>query len=224
MSLSLVQSLGQELSVLSGSLLLGNSISNLQSLQVSLSLQGLRSHQSLDLWSLGVGSAILASDLSSDDVLSNVILLGQAVEFSNVVGSLRTQSLWNSGVGQTLNVLLTLLDNDKGKSSNVLADNATSDGLSLSLTSSSWSVARVALGQQQLDSGGVQNTLLHWETLLVVTSGDLENVSGKLVANQATINLLADTLVVEWAETVLVFNLNHLLGAVGREGNVELVS
>ena len=137
-----------------------------------------------------------------------------------MVGSLRTQSLWGGGVGQTLNVGLTLLDDGKGNDRQVLVDNAASHGLSLSLTRSSWSVTRVALRQQQSHSGWVQHTLLHGETLLVVTTGDLENVALELVANALTFNLLAHTLVIESTQLVLVINVDTLLGTVGWVGNV----
>lgn len=214
-----MQTLGQQLSVLSGSVSLLSSIVDLLGLQSSLSLQSLRSDQSLDLWSLGEGLAVLL-DGSSDNVVSDVVLLGQTEELSDVVGSLRTQSLWGGGVGQTLNVLLTLLDDSKSKDGQVLVDNAASDGLSLSLTRSSWSVTRVALRQQQSDSGWVQDTLLHGETLLVVTTGDLEDVTLELVAHKVTLNLLAHTLLVEGTQLVLVINVDTLLGTVGWVGNV----
>lgn len=216
-----MQTLSQQVGVLSSSISLGLSVSDLQSLQVSLSLQSLWSNQSLDLWSLGV-LLLTLDNLSSDDVLSNIILLGQTKELSDVVGSLRTQSLWNLGVSQTLKLSITLLDNDKGQNSKILTDNGTSDGLSLSLTVSSWSVTRVTLSEQQLDTVWQQDTLLHWETLLVVTTRDLEDVTLELVTDRVTLDFLTNSLLVEDTQTVVIIDVIGLLGPVGWVGNVQL--
>jgi hypothetical protein len=208
-----VQTLSQQLGVFSSSVSLLLSVLDLLSFQSSLSLQGLRSNQTLDLWSLGVFLVTL-DNLTSDNKLSNVILLGQTKELSNVVGSLWSQSLGGGGVGQSLNVSFTLLDNGQRQDSQVLANNASSDGLSLALTSSSWSVTRVSLGQQQLNSGWVHDTLFHWETLLVVTTGDSEDVALELVTNRVTFDFLAHTLLVEDSQFVFIVNVDTLLGTV----------
>jgi hypothetical protein len=221
LSLTLVQTLSQQLGVLSSSISLGLSVLNLQGLQVSLSLQNLWSDQSLDLWSLGV-LLLTLDNLSSDDVLSNVILLGQTEELSDVVSSLWTQSLWNLDIGQTLELTVTLLDDNKGQDGKIWTNNGTSDGLSLSLTNSSWSVTRVTLSEQQLDTVWQQDTLLHWETLLVVTTGDLEDVTLEFVTDRLTIDFLTNSLLVEDTQTVVIINLKGLLGPVGWVGNVQL--
>lgn len=219
LSLTFVQTLSQQLSVLSSSVSLLLGVVDLLGLQSSLSLQSLRSDQSLDLWSLSVGLTVLL-DSSSDNVVSDVVLLGQTEELSDVVSSLRTQSLWGGDIGQTLDVSVTLLDNSQSNDGQVLRDDASSDGLSLSLTVSSWSVTRVTLGQQQSNSGWVQNTLLHWETLLVVTTSDLEDVTLEFVTDRVTLDLLAHTLVVEGTQLVLVLDLNALLSTVSWVGDV----
>ena len=214
-----MQTLGQQLSVLGGSVSLLLGVVHLLGLQGSLSLQSLRGNQSLDLRGLGESLTVLLNG-SSHNVVSHVVLLGQTEKLSDVVGTLRAQSLWGGDVSQALNVRLTLLDDSKGNHRHVLVDNAASDGLSLSLTGSSWSVARVALRQQQSDSGWVQNTLLHGETLLVVTTGDLEDVALELVTNRVTLDLLAHALLVEHTQLVVVINLDTLLGTVGWVGDV----
>lgn len=219
LSFTLVQTLGQQLSVLSSSISLLLSVVDLLSLQSSLSLQSLRGDQSLDLWSLRVGLTVLL-DSSSDNVVSNVVLLGQTEELSDVVSSLRAQSLWGGDIGQTLNLSITLLDNSQSNDRQVLRDDTSSNGLSLSLTISSGSVTRVTLRQQQSNSGWVQHTLLHWETLLVVTTSDLEDVTLEFVTDRVTLDLLAHTLLVEDTQLVLVLDLNALLGTVSWVGDV----
>lgn len=222
LDLLLVNALGEQLSVLGSSVLLGLSVAELEGTQVTLALQSLRGDETLDLGSLGEGLVALG-DLAADDVLADIVLLGEAEELADVVGTLGTKTLGDLGVGQTLNVLLTLLDNNKREDSEIGADNAATDRLALALTSAARSVARVALGKEQTDTGGVQNTLLHGETLLVVTASDLEDVALELIADSLAIDLLAHTLVVEDTNAVLVVDLDELLGTVSRVCNVKLM-
>ena len=67
------------------------------------------------------------------------------------------------------------------------------------------------------DTSRVHDTLLHREALLVVSTGDSEDVSLELVADGVSGDLVAHTAVHEDAELALIFNLDQLLGAVGRE-------
>ena len=55
-------------------------------------------------------------------------------------------------VGETLDLALTLLDDHEVEDGEVVVDDATSDRLSLSLTSSAWVVAGLALGEEELNS------------------------------------------------------------------------
>jgi hypothetical protein len=129
---------------------------------MSLALQSSTSDKSLNLWCLCVwlGAFLLAGDLSSHDKLTNVVLLCQVEELSNVVGSLGSKSLWYNRVcvGETGNVGFTLLDYNQVKSLHVGADNATSNRLSASFSSSSLSVARSASSQEKSDSVGYKYT------------------------------------------------------------------
>jgi len=63
----------------------------------------------------------------------------------------------------------------------------------------------VTLGQQEADTGGEEDTLLHGETLLVVASGDTENVALELVAESVDGDLSGDALVVKDATILLNF-------------------
>jgi len=67
-----------------------------------------------------------------------------------------------------------------------------------------------------------QNTLHHGETLLVVTTSDLEDVTLPLVAESVDLNFLGDALVVENAQLALISDVDELLAASSRIGDVEL--
>jgi len=93
----------------------------------SLSSESFGSDESLDLWSLGSWLLSFLSDGSSNNVSSDIIVLLEVVEFSDLVGSLWTQSSWDGFVGQTSDVLLALLHDNEGKDSEISTDNAASD-------------------------------------------------------------------------------------------------
>ena len=167
----LVDTLGQQLGVLVGSVLGSLRTSSLEGEAVSLVLDTLRGDESLDLGGLGIGlcTLLLGSDFATDDELAvmilvlyqkrsniyipDIILLGETEEAADLGGTLGTEALGLNGVGEAGDILLALLDNSEGKNSQVLGDDATTDGLALALTSAARSVAGVAFGEEELDSG-----------------------------------------------------------------------
>lgn len=68
----------------------------------------------------------------------------------------------------------------------------------------------------------MHNTLLHWKALLVVATRDLEDVALELITNAVTWDLSAHPLVHKNTQLPLIFDLNKLLAAIGREGDVQL--
>lgn len=58
-----------------------------------------------------------------------------------------------------------------------------------------------------------QDTLLHGETLFVVSSSDAEEVSLPLISEQIGLNFSAHALLVEDAQLVLIVYLEQLLGS-----------
>ena len=150
-------------------------------------------------------------------------------------------------VGDTWDVGISLLDDGESEDGEIHGDDATTNRLALAFTSAAWTVARVSIREQKADTGWVHNTLLHRETLLVVASGDLEDIALELIADRVSWNLLAHAihksaslpfivfevrggylwelfvpLVHEDTELLLIFDLDELLTAVGREGDVQL--
>jgi hypothetical protein len=96
-------------------------------------------------------------------------------------------------IGDTWDILLALLDDRKSENREIHSDDATTDGLALTLTGAAGSVARVALAEKETDTSWVHNTLLHWETLLVVTAGNSEDVALEFVTNGVTWDLSSHT-------------------------------
>lgn len=120
----------------------------------------------LDLGSLGVrlGTLGLAGNLTPDDELPDVVVLAQVEEPPDLGGPLGSETLGQNGVGQTGDLVVSLLDDDDREDGNVRVDDATSDRLPLSLAVSSGSVTRVTVSKEESDSVGEEDSLFHGET------------------------------------------------------------
>jgi hypothetical protein len=222
--LGLGHALSEDLGVLVGLILDLLSLAALESGTVALVLEALGSDQTLDLGSLGVRrlALTLGLDLSSDNVLTDIVILGEAEELADLGGALGSETLGVDDVGETGDLVITLLDDGESEDGEIHADDAATDGLSLALTGAAGAVAGVAVGEEEADTGRVQDTLLHGETLLVVASGDAEDVALELIANGVTGNLSTHALLHEDTELALILNLDELLAAIGRVGDVQL--
>ena len=100
-------------------------------------------------------------------------------------------------VGKAGDVGITLLHDGEGEDGKVLLDDAATDGLPLALTGAARAVAGVALSKEETDTRRVHDTLLHGETLLVISAGDAEDIALPLVTKGVGGDLLRDLLVVE---------------------------
>lgn len=153
---------------------------------------------------------------------THIVFLAETEEPADLGRALGTKALRVDSVRKTRDILLALLDNGKGDNRQVHSDNAAADTLSLALSGAAGAVAAVALTQEQAHTSGVHDTLLHRETLLVVATGDLEDVALELVANRVARNLLAHAVVHEDAHLALIFDIDQLLRPVGRVADVQL--
>lgn len=76
--------------------------------------------------------------------------------------------------------------------------------------------------EQETDTGICENTLFHGETLLVVTTSDLEHVALPFVAESIARDLGTHALVEEWTELTFIFNFDQLLATSCWIGDVQL--
>lgn len=222
--LGLGDTLGKDSGILIGLILDLLGLAALERNAVTLVLEALGSDETLDAGSLGVGllALTLGGDLATNDVLANIVILAEAEEAADFGGTLGAEALGVNGVGETGDLLLTLLDDSDSEDGEIGTDDAAADGLALALTSAAGAVAGVAVGEEEADTGRGDNTLLHWETLLVVATSDAEDVALPLIAKGIGRDLSAHTLLEEGAELALIFNVDELLRAVGWVGDVQL--
>jgi len=215
-------SLGNELLVGGGFLLVSEDRVHLFCLAGALSLKGEGSHQSLDLGGLVAVLALLGGEGTSDDVLANIVLLGKVEQFADVVGTLRTKTTGDRVVGKSLDGVGTDLGDNEVQDGNVLSNDASTDGLALALTNTSWSVGLVSLFAQQADTGVGQNTLTHRKTLLVISSTNAEDVSFEFLTQRGSVDLLGHSAFVKGLETLFIIDFDDFLHPSAGAGNINL--
>ena len=126
-------------------------------------------------------------------------MLRQTEESSDFGSTLGTKALGVDDISETWDIALALLDNGQSQHGQILSDDAATDGLALSFTGSSGSVAGVAIGEEELDTGGehldksqhfvscagafreqsewgTYDALLHRKALLVIAAGDADDL------------------------------------------------
>lgn len=148
---------------------------------MALALQALGSNQTLDLGGLGVLGLALLGDGTADNELADIIVLGQGEEAADLGGTLGAEALGDDGVGQTGEIVLTLLDDGQSEDGEVQTGDGwkkrgsmlwvrlvevrlltrgthtTTDGLALALTGAARAVAAVAVGEEQTGTGGEED-------------------------------------------------------------------
>jgi len=164
---------------------------------------------------------LVGLELPSDHKVSDIVLLVQVEELSDLVGSLWSKSSVNNGVGQAGDVVVALSDDDGGEHAQVVVDDATSNRLSLSLAGSAAGVTGGTVLEEESNSVSAENTLFHAETLLVLTTGDPEHVALVLVSEWVGGNLVGDSLLVEVLHLVLIIDFKGFLLAGGRVGDID---
>merc|ERR1719305_396829 len=186
--LSLLLPLGKDLGVLS------------RGQPVLLSPPPLQHHGGDEALHLGRRKLLLLSVLEGEgplnDILANIILLGQVEKLPDLAGTLGSQPARDGVIGQSRDLSLALLDDGHGEDGEVAVDDAPADRLPLTLSILAGTVASGSLLQQQPHPAVGQDTLLHREALLVVASGDAENVSLELVTEGVGLDLLTHPLLV----------------------------
>lgn len=112
----------------------------------------------------------------------------------------------------TSNGLFTDFNNGEGNDTEIRTNDAASDGLSLSFTSLSGSVALVALAHKESNSSLDEDTLLHGETILIVTTSDLEDVSLEFITKSVSFDFLAHSSTVEDGTRKNLELFNNIIG------------
>ena len=143
-----------------------------------------------------------------------ICLLVLSENRAKLVHTLRAIAAWDNSVCQALDIGFTALENDHVKSRDFRGDDTATDGLTLALTVLAWAVTGGAGLKEEANTAWSEDTLLHWEALLVEATTDAEEVSLELIAKDGAIDVLADALLVKCGEGCWIFNVNADLRAV----------
>ena len=133
---------------------------------------------------------LLAGDLPSDDKLAHVILLLEVEEFADLGRTLGAEAFGEDGVGEAGNLLLALLNHDEGEDGNVGTNDAPANRLALALASATGPVAGVPVREQESDTMREEDTLLHWETLFIISPCDAEDVALEFITDRVSRDFL----------------------------------
>ena len=145
---------------------------------MTLTLESNRSDQTLYLGCLvSLMFAFFLGKSSLNDILSNVVLFGKVVQLADLPNPLWAQSTWLHFVRESRDIGVPLADNDEIEHTQTVIDNAAVDRLTPPLSGTSRSETAVSLLEEQLDAASSEYTLLHWETLFVISTTDANNVS-----------------------------------------------
>jgi hypothetical protein len=157
----------------------------------------LRSNEALNLGSLEVGLLAVLGDLTTNDILSNIIRFLQVEQFADLGSSLGAQAAGLGSVGKSGNLAFTLGDNNQVQDSQISTNDAAADGLALAHTRSALAEARMSSAKEEADASVAEDTLLHGKPLFIVSSGDAENVSLVLITQDISINLVRHAFIIE---------------------------
>ena len=215
-------SLRNNLLVRSGLLLGAKNTGELFRLAGTLALKHKRSDKTLDLGSLANRNTLLVGECAVDNVLSDIVILCQVEELTDVIRTLGSKATWFVVIGKTWDCLFSKVGHDQVEDGNVLSNNASTNRLALALTSTTLSVGLLSLLTQQTDTSVGQDTLTHGETLLVITSGDTHGGTIVLFTQNSAVNLLSHTTLVQVLKLLFIISLNDLLHASGGASNIDL--
>jgi len=206
-------------------LLLVVKFATFEGVQMTAALESHGCDEPLNFGCLGIGFGIFlltALHFSPDNILPNIILLPQVEELPNLGSPLRSQSLRQYIIRQTSNFTFTLLHDNQTQHGDIRADDATPDGFALALTRTAGTVAGMAVGEEESDSVGEEDTLFHGESLFVITACDADNVTFPFVTNGVDRDLLGDFLLVKDAVSLLIVDIDKLLCPSSGVSDVEL--
>jgi len=202
----------------------------LEALEADLDLLGtagldLVVDEALDGGGLEAVLSAFLGDLALDDELLDVGVTGEVPELADGGGALGAEGAGVGDVSDTFEGVVTNLGDGDVEDGDVFTEDVTTDGLTAAFTVAT-AEGLVADGnklEEEGDTGGGGNTVHHGETFGILTTTELEDVAGELVAEGSTVNFSTEALADEVALADLVFrDVEGLDGTVTAVSDVEL--
>jgi len=173
---------GDEFIVLCGHGACVLSASPLLSHNLSAMLQSLGGHQSLNLGCLEDGLLTILSDRPPDGVFSHIIPLLQVEQLADLGSSLGSESARLLRICESLNLSGSLLDHDEVEHAKVGTNDASTGTLTLAASTLEMTDVETlhAITEKDAHTLVAEDTLVHAETLLIISTADLEHITSKL--------------------------------------------
>ena len=160
---------------------------------------------------------------TTNDILANIVSLLKLEQLADLGGTLGTKTKRVDSVSQTGEGAVTLLDNDDVQDGQIVGNNAPTNRSSSTVSRPLGTEAVRVLVEQQSNTLVLHHTLLHGKTLLVVTTGNLEDVALVFLTKGVARDFRSNALViVEDTELLLVFKFDGLLSSRGGISDIEL--
>jgi len=188
-------------------------------------LKSTRSNKTLYLRSVSVllATLLLVGGLTSNDVLEHIILVSEVEQLADLAGTFGTTTAGDNLVGKTRDLLLTLLDNDAVDHRKIIGNDAATDSATATHTITVTTTIADSTGLKKKTNTVIdKNTLLHGETILIITTSDTKNVAFEFITKRRCIYFVTDTHFHENAEFLLIIKVEHLLTTCGRASDVDL--
>ena len=181
--------------------------------------------EALNAWSLYARLLSLLLHLAANNKAADVVLTPEVEQLADFARALGAQAAGVGNVSDALDGGCTYLGDDDIEARNIRPNNAPANALLAALTwaATECTEANGATLQQQRHTAGCQDTLNHGESLLVLTTLEVEGVPSELWPEQRTIDFVAKAVVVDvgLAQRV-VTDVELLDGSVARISDVDL--
>jgi hypothetical protein len=138
-----------------------------------------------------------------------------------VVSALHTESVGALDISDAGDLGITLLGDAEEDGGDIGSDDAAADGLAGTLTNAHGLVASATLLEEDAGSAVNEDTLLHLETLLIVTAGNSEDVALELFTQDLAVNFLTHSSVEEGTDCLFIVNFKLFLATSGGVCNIE---
>lgn len=184
-----------------------------------------RSDEALNLGGLQAVLLAILGHTAAHNVLAHIILAGEVEQLADAVGALGAETAGSSRVSETLDLGVTALGDGDVQNGNITGNNATTDVLAAALTlvATEGVVTNGSALEEEGNTAGSEHSGHHGETILIRSSAETEHVSGELLSENSTIDIIAQTVVQEVHTAENFFgDIEGLDGSVAGEGDVEL--
>ena len=185
---------------------------------------GTLSDESLYLWRLDLLLSRSRCDLALNDEFAKILLsCWEIVKLTDLRSTLGETASWMVFVCESVNILLSTFHDDKVEARDIVSDDASTDRLSAALSLTFWDETNTSSTEKKLSSAVSEDTLHHWETFGISSTGYLEDISGIVLVEHLSLNFRGNTVTVELLYGMSVIKDDFDACSGNWVGNIKLI-